>query len=211
MINVGDIWNFALNQSLFGQQVINTFALKVTAIGQVVQEEAWLQLLFNHVNGLFNQADNLRDEIAQQQTAEVTHVSWLAKRVNANPTGTFVMGLAPDTTGKLAGTAETSNVSMSIQRKGLGPGRANRGRIQIAGIPTANYAAGIFTPNTVAEAQGVWPRMIGSRVDVTFGEFDLGWSHLIKLTGVWIHTKAVTGKAMSTVRVQRSRTVGVGS
>lgn len=210
-VAVNDIWKFALRQVLFGQEVINTFALKVTALGTATTETAFMSSLFTDTTGFFNQAGALRDVILDQQSNEVTHDSWIVERAYPNPTGVFTFALSDNVAGHINATCETANVSMSISRKALGLGRQYRGRIQLAGLPTTTYAAGVFGDNALADATAVSAKMIGEYSAAAPGTFQMGWYVYYPGPALNLFRNAITSTPKRTVRVQRSRTVGVGS
>jgi hypothetical protein len=220
MITSDDTWTFALHQRLFGQTVINTFAMDVNAPAQQnVSEQTFINDCFAPVTGYFNQAGNLRLNIASIQSPQMEHVKWTAKRVRGVLTTTFEIGIDNAAAGTRAGDAETANLAMSIARKGTSPERRDRGRIAVAGVPTADYAAGVFGAVILGLAETIVDEMIGMHTPSPGINVQLGfWSgaHVGLVNGavtvyedLWV--PCFSGAVRSTVRVQRSRTVGVGS
>lgn len=218
-VSVGDVFAFALEQQLFGQQVINTFACKVTQTPGGVAESTWVDNWFADATGYFNTPVTIRPEILDMQTAEVTHVQWMVHRVQPNPTQVFLRALTTDVNGTMPGSCETGNISMSITRKGLAAGRRSKGRIAIAGIPISEYAGGVFGAGILSEGNDVGVLMCGLHTRVAGDQVEMGfWSpaHSAVVGGVTVNYPAqfvpcVTSQAQATVRVQRSRTIGVGS
>lgn len=214
----GDVWAFALEQKLFGQQIINTFAMKLGAVPVNDSIEAFLNSIFGNNDDSLNAEGDLRDTIRALQSDQVTHVGWLVKRLLPVETATFVIGLTERLTGAIASDCETANVAMAIGRKGELPGRRHRGRIAIAGIPTTSYAAGVFNAAAVAAGNLVGAQMSGFRNRAGQAQYNHGFvvpsrknpnPALPRSTPRF--EEVVAFKAQSTVRVQRSRTVGVGS
>lgn len=216
----GDVFNFALRQVLFGQEVINTFAFRVIGAPVVADDVGYLAYLFEDATGWFNLTDNLRSEIAQNQTTQVTHTNWFVQRVNQNPTALYTFPIVTGAAGVLTGDCETANVTMSIERKGGGPGKRQRGRIALSGSPTDGMAAGLFSNNRLAEAAGIAAQMRGVQILAPdWGSIEMGfWSpyHVDESKDPPKVYEAqfvacLTAQCRQTVRVQRSRTVGKGS
>jgi hypothetical protein len=220
VITTNDTWVFALHQRLFGQEVINTFALDISAVPAAeISEVQFVSNLFDPVNGYFNLGGNLRLNIASIQSPQVTHEKWTTKRVRGVLTTTFEVPLEQGSVGSRAGDAETANLAMSISRKAVYVGRRWRGRIAVAGVPTTDYAAGKFSAVIVDLASFIVPEMVGSHSSQAGLTFDLGFytpnhngfNNLIPFFYPALWVPCVTGAPRETVRVQRSRTVGVGS
>jgi len=220
VITSNDTWIFALHQRLFGQEVVNTFALDVDeGAAANVTEQQFLDDCFAPVTGYFNQAGNLRLNIASIQSPQVAHTKWSAKRIRGVITTTFEYAIDNATAGTRPGDCETANIAMSISRKGQPPGRRFRGRIAVAGVPTADYAAGVFGASVLDLASFIVPEMVGTHtpspgINVALGFYTgphFGFVNLIPTNYIGLWVPCVTGAARNTVRVQRSRTVGVGS
>lgn len=218
-VAVGDVWTFALEQRLFGQQVINTFAAIITETPGGVSEATWVNNWFADVTGWFNLSGSLRQLILISQTNQVTHVRWIVQRVTPNPTQVFLMPIATDNVGTVAGDCETGNIALSITRKGLTAGRRSKGRVAIAGIATTGMGSGLFGAGTIAAGDVIGATMKGLTTRVAGDQVGMGfWSpaHDAIVKGVSKHypalfTGVVTTNTQATVRVQRSRTIGVGS
>jgi hypothetical protein len=219
MIAVGDVWVFALEQSLFNQQVINTFALRVTATPPNITESAFLTYQFGTEDSGFNQDNDILNDFAQLQTNQVSYKNWLVRRVTNILTNQFVLPLTALTNGLKPGDCETANIAMSIYRKGLLAGRRSRGRIAVAGLPTTSMTAGKWDNATLISGMSLAGDMAGIKVTGQGVTFELGyWSPggskevdgetVITLP---LFTYAVSAGPQETVRVQRSRTLSVGS
>lgn len=219
MVNNGDIWAFALEQRLFGQQIFNTFALRVVSVGVDVTEEAFMTAWWGTPGEAFNADERLLFNFQEIQSNEVSYVAWHVHRVEPNPTNTFVIPIAGGLTGSLAFTAETANLALSISRKGLAAGRRNRGRIAVAGVPADNMASGKFTAGILAEAAALAAQIRGTQIDVVGGTIHMGWYvpevervvNNVNIIQPAKYTDAVVATVKDTIRVQRSRTLGVGS
>jgi hypothetical protein len=219
MIGVGDVWAFALEQSLFGQQVINTFALKVTATPPNITEAAFLNDAFANEDTGFNQDNDILSDFQNLQTNQVSYKNWIARRVTNVLTNSFVFPVPNAPVGLKAGDCETANLALSIYRKGLLAGRRSRGRIAVAGLPTTSMAAGKWDAATLISGTALAGDIAGIKVNGIGVTFELGyWSPgreyeedgetVIVLP---LFTYAVNAGPQETVRVQRSRTVGVGT
>jgi hypothetical protein len=219
MIAVGDVWTFALEQSLFGQQVINTFALRVTTVPANTTESAFITEMWETANAGFNGLNDIGNDIRQMQSTAVQHRNWHVKRVTNSPTNTFVVPVPGLPTGFLAGDCETGNVAMSVTRKGLSAGRRSRGRVAIAGIPTVDYSQGKFGADVLLNAVALSGDIAGIKQSTSGIVFEMGyWSpgKTEEVNGVTeitlpLFTYCVSAGPRDTVRVQRSRTVGVGT
>lgn len=218
-IQEGDVFRFALRQTLFGQTIINTFALRVEVTGTTDLELPYMAGLFEDGTGFFNLEDRLRDEIAQQQTNQVTHNEWQVQRVNRDPTALYLWPVLTNNVGTFTGDCETGNIGMSIERKGRGPGRRQRGRIALTGLATTKYSSGVFNTEALAEAAGVAQQLQGAiDLGAELGTIAMGYWAPASVTikdEVVIENPAQFVRCYSAqckreVRVQRSRTVGKG-
>jgi hypothetical protein len=223
MIQPEDVWAFALEQELFGQQIINTFALKITAAPVNLTEVSFMSAQWGNVGVGFNDLNGLFGGFQQLQTGQVKYVAWHVRRVVGELTNNFVF---PITNGGAAifglkpGDCETANVALSIERKGLAAGRRSRGRIAVAGLPTTSMAGGRWDASTLVSGTGLAEDLVGQKVTSQEVTLEMGfWSpeHEQKSAeGVVTilpsqFTFAVSATPKDTVRVQRSRTVSVGS
>jgi hypothetical protein len=216
---VGDVWRFALIQRLFNQQVVNTFACQIDAAPAVKTETQFVDDLFADATGRFNSAGGMRQAFRGAQTTEVTHLRWEVIRVTQPTTQMFVRNIVTDPTGQDATTAETANISASITRRGTLGGKRHRGRIAVAGLPTSGIAAGVFTAPTTTDLGVIATFLRGGYTLADGTHFNMGyWSpaHEAMVNGqVTVYAPlfvlTATSVVQSTVRVQRSRTVGVGA
>lgn len=218
-VAVGDVFKFALEQRLFGQQIINTFALKVLAVPADTTELVFMNTLWLNDDGYFNSAGQLRKTILSIQSPFVSHLQWIVSRVTPNPTLATTYPLVDDVLGTLGDSVNTANTAMAIIRKGLNAGRRNRGRIAIAGIDDEYSVDGKWSNLRVADGNTIGAKMVGTFTPVAGYSFTMGfWSplHTGKVQNVNVNYPAqyvacVSAQAKATVRVQRSRTVGVGA
>jgi hypothetical protein len=219
MIAVGDVWAFALEQSLFGQQVVNTFALRITATPPNLSEGTFLDERFANNNLGFNDPNDILGDFKNLQTSQVEYRNWRAKRVTGVLTNEFVFPLAAPSAGFKPGDCETANTALSIARKGLLAGRRSRGRIAVAGLPTTSMAAGKWDGDTLNSATSLAGDIAGIKTTPGGVSYEMGyWSPgkeevvdgVIVIT-LPLFTFCVNALPKDTVRVQRSRTVGVGT
>jgi len=218
-VSVGDVFSFSLQQRLFGQVCYNTWALKINELGSTVDELEWLNGMFVDGTGYMNIAGGLRDEIRNLQSDEVTHTNWIVSRVSPTLTPLYTFPIITNPDGVIDGTCETANIALSIERKGALPGRRQRGRIALLGVPATGYAAGQFLTGTLTQAGDIALEMVGLKdAGAELGQFNMGfWSpaHDGVVDGAPVHYDAqfvvcYSAQAKPTVRVQRSRTIGVG-
>lgn len=217
-VAINDIWKFALESTLFGQQIINTFACRVVAVPGATAEQDWVNNWFLDNTGHFNVAGNLRREIADLQTNQVTHVRWIVQRMTPGPTQPFIVPLTTAVQGTLAGDCETGNICLSLFRRGALAGRRYKGRVAIPGQPTTEMASGKFSAALVTSATTKAVSLYGLKTRVAGDVVHMGyWSPahtgLVKkllVTYPALFVECVSGGARDTIRVQRSRTIGVG-
>lgn len=217
-VQVGQVFNAALHQKLFGQEIINTMAIRVETVGTNTDEPSWLNAIFGDDTGVFNAVASLRALLTFTQTSEVEHTKWRVSRVIPSPSQPYDFPILTRNTGTLGGTCETANIAMCISRRGAQGGRSNVGRVAFAGQPALFRAAGKWTVFAV--------NVGGIAASAIVGRHDLGAAIGILSYGFYVgerkakagkpfkaahYVECVTGTARDTVRVQRSRTVGVGS
>lgn len=219
MIILNDVFAFALHQRLFGQEVINTFALKVTQVVGDYTETEFIDLCFANATGKFNAAGQLRQLMLPLQADALTHEKWTAQRVQGVLSGVFERALSSNVTGTDLADCDTANVAGCISRRGAAPGRRNKGRIAIAGITVNAAAEGLLSAGWQSDAALLAVKLRGELeiepgLTVTMGF----WSptHTGMVGGLPVVYPAqfvavVDTTVRNTVRVQRSRTIGVGS
>lgn len=219
MVGVGDVWRFSLVQRLFGQIMVNTFALRVEALSIPVEENDWVNTLWGGATSAIN--TRFSDMLAPMQTEQVEYLRWDVQRVDPNPTATWTVAKTGTLTGIREGNAQTANVAISITRKGAGPGKRERGRIAVGGIAAESYEngeLGIIHYNVV---NAVHYRMTGQLTGagdaytVSFGFWSPQHTALVGNPPVAVtyppkYTPCVSSVLRTTMRVQRSRTVNVG-
>lgn len=218
MIAVGDVWTMALEMKLYGQQVYNTFALQLTAVPAATSEATFVDALFLAGAPFNDPTANLMFKHRQATSIDLNYVGWHVARVNPNPTQPFYRATASATYGAQATTAGSANTAGCISRVGSSAGRRYRGRIAVPGIPTNQYASGVLTTAEVNLLQTLGNSIVGSGSVVGGYTYTLGyWSpqHTVVKNNQPIvlpalYVNAVTATARTTVRVQRSRTIGVG-
>lgn len=218
MLQVGDIWTFSLRQSLFNQLVVNTFAMRAAQMPTAISETDFVNEFFTDASGIFNTAGNLRLTIRGAQSNEVRHVDWFVKRVTQPTTQTFIRVVTTNNLGAIASTCETANLALSIWRRGIEGGRRNQGRVAIAGIPTSEMSAGVFDQPAINDGNLIAANLGGAITTANNNRYEIGYfspAHEGLNSGVAVQypakfTHVTTTRTQTTVRVQRSRTVGVG-
>jgi len=218
MIAVGDIWTFNLESKLFGQQVYNTHALQLTVVPPNTTETQFVDALFAQGAPFNDPTANILNRYRAATSIDVTYVGWHVARVQPLPTQPYSRLCAGATYGVQTGTAGTANVAGSISRTGSSAGRRYRGRIALAGIPESAHVQGIWQAAQLTLMNNLGSSLIGSQSIAGGFSFTLGyWSpaHTEIRNGVPVqlpplYVNAVAAAAKTTVRVQRSRTIGVG-
>jgi hypothetical protein len=215
-----DVWAFALEGSLFGQQIVNTFALRIVSAPAGTTETAFMDQQFATADLNFNDANDIVNDIRQLQTGQVQLRNWHVKRVEGELSNTFVIPVPGQPAGLGAGDCETGNLALSVERKGLAAGRRSRGRIAVAGLPTTAMAEGRWGAATITSGQALLGDMIGVKQNSQGVIFEMGFfspAHEVRRKdGTLVlyprqFTACHAGSVKGTVRVQRSRTVGVGT
>jgi hypothetical protein len=218
MIAVGDVWTFDLEMKLYSQQVYNTFALQLNAVPAATSEAQFVDAFFAAGAPFNDPTANLLNKHRACCSIDLNYVGWHVARVSPNPTQPFFRATASATYGVQAGTAGTSNLSACISRVGASAGRRQRGRIAVPGCPESAYASGVWTNAQMTLLQTLGNSMVGSGSVVGGYTYTLGyWSpqhteiiHNVPVVLPPLYVNAVTSTARNTVRVQRSRTIGVG-
>lgn len=220
-VAIGDVFRFALHQRLFLQEVINTFAARVVAVPANTTIEAWVDNWFNDATGYFNQPNKLRDRFRATQSIAVTYEKWSVQKVTLPVAGVIDVPITTNTAGGNLDTAETANTAACISRRGELAGRRQKGRIAVAGIGDVGMVAGKWDANTMgdlnllgAELRGFHTRAAGDDIEMGYWSPEhqgtVGNPPILQVYPA-LFVKVVSTTARDTVRVQRSRTVGVGS
>jgi hypothetical protein len=216
---IGDVWAFSLEQSLFGQQIINTFALRITAVPVGTAEGFFLGERFGDPATGFNGQNDILEDFKNLQTGQVAYRKWNVRRVQGVLSNVFEFPLQGGTVGSKPGDCETANIALSLQRKGILAGRRSRGRIAVAGLPTTSMAEGKWNEEVLISATALAGDILGVKTNAQGVTFEMGfWSPggTKEVNGQTVitlplFTPVVSAVPQPTVRVQRSRTLGVGS
>lgn len=217
-VAVNDVFAAALEMKFNGQQVYNTLALRVTAVPANTTEEVWTDTYFG--TGAFYNNPLANFLLAHRGccTSDVSYLAWHVRRADPNPTQPLLRPVSAGTSGSLVPPSLPQNVAASISRVGTAAGRRNRGRIALAGAPQVEAQAGKWSAQQLVRMALLGFLLTGT----TAG--GAGYSAQV---GYWVpaHTGIKNGQpvnypalfvpcvayiARDTVRVQRSRTVGVG-
>jgi hypothetical protein len=205
----------ALVQRVFDQTLINTFAFKIESMPSPQDEQTFLSSLFNGVDGTYTTAFSV--PIRNYQTSDVRHVKWQVQKVS--PTPSQVYEFAIDEPGAAEGSLTTVNIATCITRMGSGAGRRQKGRIAIGGAADLWYSAGKLTALALIAMNTFKPNLYLNYA-APLGLFSLStgfWSpaHVGEANGQPVnypaqYVRCVAATVRDTVRVQRSRTIGVG-
>lgn len=218
-VAVGDIWTFALEMKLYQQQVYNTFAMQVTAVPGGTTEATFVDTWFSSGSYFNSTVANFLLAHKTCCSTDLAYVQWHVTRVNPNPTQPFIRTVTAGTTGSQLSPAGNANSAASISRVGSSAGRRYRGRIAVPGIPQLEQQSGKWASTTMTRLTVLGALIIGSATGATGFTSTLGYyspAHTeikngqpVNLPALYVN--AVNAVARDTVRVQRSRTVGVGS
>jgi len=214
--NEGDVYRFALVQKQFGQEIVNTFALKVETATDEMDESTFLGAQFNNVDG--RMTDNISQIMREFQDQSLTHVKWTAQKVL--PTVGALYEFSINQTGTFDSAPETCNTALCITRFGAGGGRRQRGRIALTGFPGNLGVEGKWGIGAKAAAETLAPKLYATYT-APLGIYTLSMgffspAHDGRRNNQIVHydalyVKCVGAVVRDTVRVQRSRTVNVGS
>jgi len=214
--NADDVYRFALVQKLFDQQIVNTFAFKVESTTEPRDEQTFLSSLFNSTDGTYT--TEISSPLAALQMPAMEHVRWEVQKVSPVLGAAYQFPLG--TAGSLGENSMLTNVACCITRFGGEGGRRQRGRIAVAGAPEGSYFNGFVT--TIYQGLlDVWAPALHLNYAAPLGIFTLStgfWSPEhegmvgnVPVTYEAQYVKCIGHVVRSTARVQRSRTVGVGS
>jgi len=210
------VYRMALVQRMFGQEIVNTFAFRVESTTEPRDEQTFLSSLFNSTDGTYT--TEIAYPLTELQDERIGVVRWDVQKVF--PTVGAVYQFPLTQIGQIDSVPETANTAVCITRFGGEGGRRQRGRVAIAGMPDGSFNEGKVTTITKGLLD-VWAACLHLNYSAPLGIFVLS-------TGFWSpeHEGIVGGQPVTyeaqyvkcighvvrdTVRVQRSRTVGVGS
>lgn len=217
MAAAGDVFAFALRARMYQQTIINTFAFRVDSMSAPLTDAALIEAFFNGETTVMT--TRIQAPLRACQSEDMLHQQWEVRKVLPVETLPTVVPITWAEQGILADAAETANVAASITRYGDLAGRRNKGRIAIAGIVQAQYEQGL-----IGATLGVTLDVVGQGITGTYNSAALGVTISFGFFSP-LHTGTVGGlpvtypaqfvacpryRVQPTVRVQRSRTVGVG-
>lgn len=208
----GDVYKFTLHQKLFEQQVVNTFAFRISALAQPIDEVNFLNGLFNGPTALMN--SRIKENMRTVQSNALTYHGWSAQKAAPVQGGVFYFGNTGNSEGLLESEVSAANTAASVRRYGSGAGRNQRGRIAVAGLPDsliANGRVGVIGQTGLAlVGQGItggYDAPLGAYT-LQFGFWKaLGIQPLPPAPAIGAFVHCVGYQVMLTSRVQRSRTV----
>jgi len=215
-VAAGDVYRFSLVQKAFDNEIVNTFATRIETLTLPTEEDVFLASQWNATDGRYTV--NLSQTLAEMQHTSVTHVRWDVQRVYPTVGALYAIPLTQD--GQLEGDLPTLNVALCISRHGAGGGRRQRGRIAIGGLPDAAYNNVMITStfNTFAAA---FKAHLYETFTAALGAYSIStgfWSpeKTVLVDGEPVvldaqYVKCVSAINRATARVQRSRTIDVGS
>jgi len=202
---VGDAYRLSIEALLAGQQIVNVLHYQVTADPTL---SASAQALINQFAGQVFPA------FAAATHDEYKFVLYRCTRIQPAGPATVIQDFAPGTFGTRSAAGNIAlppNVSASCVKRTNLAGRWARGRIQIAGA--------LATDVTLGEWENAYLALLDTLTDALETALSNGveeWVPIIysqQKAGVPVITKTPVTliTAQPQVRVQRSRTVGVGS
>jgi len=215
-MNEDDVYQFALvARNTRAELSVNTFAFRVASVDNPDDEDTILSSLFNSADGTFT--TKIANRFAVVMSDRLTFLHWDVQKVM--PTVQQPRRYTLDINGGNDTECSTFNTSVSVTRYGDEGGRRNRGRIAMMGISDEHYDTGVLGPVSKALFEVATQDIVGT-YSAPLGIFVLQLGFFVPA-----HTGIVNGQPVNyarkftwarrrivrdTIRVQRSRTVGVG-
>lgn len=215
-MNEDDIYTFNLvGKNSRNEIQVNTFAFRVAAVTTPADEDSYLESLFNWTDGAFRTRIAL--PFAEVMSEQVVFTHWDVQKVK--PVEMQPRRYAGQLPGQNETTISTFNTAVSVTRYGDEGGRRNRGRIAMGGICDEHYDQGLIGPASLVLFRLASSGIVGEYV-ATAGLFTLQLGFYVPAHSAIVGGVPTTYPAKFThctrtivreqVRVQRSRTIGVG-
>lgn len=209
---LGDVWEVALHQRLYQQELVNTFGFQIMALGAATTDQQIADLLIGPQVGSW--AELFTGLVKAIQSTELTHVRRVAQRVDPGESPVYerivnLPGVLPDPAG-------FSNTALCISRRGDSTGRRKYGRIAVGGIPSTQCDSGFWNAGILAAGENIKPLMINtftpqaSTTTFTVGFWSSGYRQPPLPNLIPLFVPCLSAVVRGTTRVQRSRTIGVG-
>lgn len=187
------------------QQVLSVFHYRYTDASPIADGAAMLDLIWNRWNAAGRMLDVYLNALSEKVIAIETRLQWITPDRFAYITKTEPT--AP--TGKVAGDAYPVNTSGAITKRTINAGRDQIGTLHMPGVPITFIGNGSVRPAGLAAYAALATEMT---VDiVTLGTVANLSPVLFKKSSPDISPKFVNCTVQPTARVERRRTVGVGS
>lgn len=203
-IQVNDVVRVTYWQRLFQQRVLTVLHLRCITAPPPLEPE--FTVLTNLAQTLANMNDPLIAAWRPLVTADLLFDQVRCQKVF--PTRTIYGQSAMLYTGTNAGTSQTANVAISIEKRSSVAGRTGIGRIQMAGVPAESMASGSFTPLYTTQVQTAWQELLETVTSPIDGA--------VYRTCLWgagqvgASADLIDIQAKDTVRTMHRRTVRVG-
>lgn len=200
---VGQVYRVTFDLTMFGQKLMNTFSYRLSTVGTEVDSDAVCTAMDVVLATAGNMLPKYRPCVAPSVAIDNL---WIQ---NVYPARVRKLVFLKATIGTAAGTSNTANLALSIERRGVLANRHNVGRVQIpapddimnlvnGSFPAGAYltaviafAAQMLVPITTAGGSVLGPVLTKNPIDATFANV----------------TEAIP---KTTARCMRRRTVGVG-
>jgi hypothetical protein len=200
---VGQIYRVTFDLTMFGQKLMNTFSYRLKTIGAEADSDALGTAMDTVLSAGLNLQSKYLAIVSPQVTLANTWIQLIyPSRVRKQ---IFLKGIA----GAAAGTSQTANVAVSVERFGGLANRHNVGRVQIPACDDAGHISnGVISGvlyladiNTFATQMKQSITTLGASVLEPVLVPRAGGPTFQLISGTIVQ---------STVRVMRRRTVGVG-
>jgi len=194
LLAVGDVLQLTLKGRLFGQRTNNTFFYNVASTdGSQTFTDIFQQWAVDYET-LWS------DCVSEDWTGDTVTVRRLT------PTATRGVDYAISWTGNVVSPSLPPSTAAVISRWNYGSGPSNRGRIFIAGVPTASHLSGELTAPALADFVLLAAQMDDPCEDVPDFSVVPGLFH--RFTNTWEAIDGTTARQI--LRQQRRREIGVG-
>lgn len=187
------------------QEVMSVFHYRYTDTSPIADGAAILELIWNRWNAAGKMLEVWENCVSEKVTAIETRLQWITPTRFAYVTKTEATGL----TGKVAGDAYPTNTSVAITKRTINAGRTQVGTLHMPGVPSTFIGNGAVRPVAVTAYAALIAEML-LRI-TTLGT-------VVNLDPVIFHKSSpdispifVNCTLQPTARVERRRTVGLGS
>ena len=206
-LNINDLITCNIHGTLFGQQMITTFAYRITAASQAANTvDACTSWAGSWKAGAVSPFLSFLAACSPEYSADTVRVQRIYPTRNIY--GQNVVGLI----GTNANATDSTNQAASITRGAELSGRRYVGKIQIPGLAAGNMLAGNVTNAFLSLMSTIGSKMLNTFYDLTDGTTAGVPVLLHRIPGTQIYDNVQLYRTIPqrTARVMRRRTIGVG-